>query len=351
MKAGDNFSSVHGKIRHLLMEFDSTNVQQPMRRMVALKRAMPEVKFLLWCSRPDVQEAVCDQLRYFGIPHTAQMYHEPETEASDCLVVYELFSGVNSWIRDAFFISYMENDQCLLLDTVAENGADQGWVKRMAKMKLLDGPRFTLMGQADTGTDTLGIAGGDVLIDDKWVFLGKSAPVFEALLQQHYPESTVVVLHERSACPELYHLDLFMTLTGQIHEEKYVVMVAECLPLQPEFAPTAERLNTCLHNIARRLTHDYPIHVIRNPMPIDHHLYAYNNCLVEVTPDQRTVWLPAYSYDFPQYKTLHQFEIENQNLWTNLHFNPITVNTSFMDLLGIKAGLHCITNEVREKNF
>ena len=349
MKAGYNFSSVHGKIRYLLMEFDNTHVEQPMKRMVALLRTMPGVKFLLWCSRPDIHEMVCQHLRNNGINHSADMFDVSEiAENEDVIVVYEYFSGVNPWIRDAFFPANRHQNECLLLDTVDEDASDQGWAKRLCKMKLASGLRFKIAGPSDDQSNNLGIAGGDVLIDDKWVFLGHRARVLEDLIQQEMPGQELVVLHEKEAYPELYHIDLFMTLTGQEEEGQYVVLMGQCVALQPEFKAEAMRLNVCLDAMATRLEKQYNLKVLRNPIPLDYHFYAYNNCLLEVSPGKRRVWLPAYTFDLPQHKKLRELELENEQIWQSLGFSTTLVNAGFSDLLGIRAGLHCITNEVRE---
>ena len=87
------------------MEFDSTKVEKPMGRMLALQQAMPGVKFLLWCSRADIHEKVRQYLEeHSALSHSGHHYEaEVIAEDKDCIVVYENFSGVKPWIRDAFF--------------------------------------------------------------------------------------------------------------------------------------------------------------------------------------------------------------------------------------------------------
>ena len=87
--------------------------------------------------------------------------------------------------------------------------------------------------------------------------------------------------------------------------------------------------------------------VIRNPIPLNGNLFPYNNCLVAVAQGQKSVWLPAYTFDFPQHTLLQELEEETKTIWHELGFNPCLVSASFSDLLGVKAGLHCITNELR----
>jgi len=344
-----NFSSVRGKIKFLLMAFNSTKVEKPMGRMLAMLRLMPSVKFLLWCSRPDVCEAVCQFLAQNKVTYTAGKYdvnHLPDH--LECIVVYENFSNVDTWIRDAFFPATLANGHCMLLDTIDESGKGQGWAKRMEQMNLASGTKFKVIGVSDVQVESSAIAGGDMLVDGRWVFLGKKRPLLERLMGEQFgPNVEIVVLHEKEPYPLLYHIDLFLTLTGIVENEQYVVLLGQCVALTTAMEEVARQQNVCLDKIASRLQKDYGIKVVRNPLPLGQHLYVYNNCLIEVTSESKTVWLPAYSTDHPEHDALKALEKENETIWRELGFNPCLVSAPFGDLLGVKAGLHCITNEVR----
>lgn len=342
------FSSVKGKITYLLMAFDNSRVEKPMARMVALQQSMPGVKFLLWCNTEMIQSKVCQYLDVSEIPYSVQPYDSSTVEEDKpCIVVYENFSDVKPWIRDAFFPATAQSRQCLLLDTVDEAGSDQGWAKRMTQMRLASGLQLSILGPTDGSAENLAIAGGDVLIDAPWVFLGKHSKALESLIGQQIPAAEIIVLEEKAACEELYHIDLFLTPTGVEQAGKYVVLLGRCMPLAPEFDATAKRLNDCLDRMATRLEKEYPIKVIRNPIPMDANLYAYNNCILEITPKNQRVWLPKYSFDAPEQQRLLDLEKENVSIWQGLGFTPILVSAPFSDITGFKAGLHCITNELR----
>lgn len=306
---------------------------------------MPGVKFVLWCSREDVGAAVGDWLLSNGILYDKQLFNEPAVQnAADCLVVYEPFSDVNTWIRDAFWTSSMSGGQCLLLDTVDEDAGDQGLANRLELFQMGAGVQFQILGKPND----LGIAGGNVLADGDWLFLGKPAPVLEAFYRnQINPQVTVVTLTEQKDLELLYHLDLFLTLTAQETEGRYVVLLGKCVALSGQFTTKAAAVNEVLDQIAVRLERDYPLKVIRNPMPLGDQLFSYNNCITEVYGVEKNVWLPAYTFDFSDINELQGYEAENREVWQSLGFNPRMIEASFQDLYGVKAGLHCITNEVR----
>ncbi len=316
--------------------------------MLALRQNMPGVKFILWCNTPDVQEMVGQHLRNNGVTYSAHLFDDAVVaEDKDCIVVHELFSGVNPWTRDVFFPATITGNECALLDTVDEDGSDQGWAKRLEKMNLASGLKFKILGPSDERSETLAMAGGDVLMDGKWVFLGKHNQTMDKLLRQHLPTAEIIVLDDKSNYEALYHTDLFLTLTGVLDNGRYVVLLGQCVALDAEFDGEAKRNNVYLDNMAHRLENDYPLKIIRNPLPMNNNLYSYNNCIVEVVQDRKTVWLPKYSYDAPQHETLGALEKENETIWRALGFNPCLVSATYSDLLGVKAGLHCITNELR----
>lgn len=343
-----NFSSVRGKIRYLLLAFNSRKIALPMERFKVLQHLMPGVKFVLWCSREDVGAAVQDWLSQQGITHARQLFNAPVVEPVSCLVVYEPFSDINAWIRDAFWPSWVSGGQCYLLDTVDEDSGDQGWAKRLTQLQIGTDLRFKILGNSDDQLKNLGIAGGNVLADGDWLFLGKPAPVLEAVYRTHVNRRVrVITLTEQKGQDLLYHLDLFLTLTAQESEGRYVVLLGKCMPLSEEYQTKATAVNQVLDRIARRLEQDFGLKVIRNPLPLGDQFFSYNNCIAEVSGAEKNVWLPAYTFDFSDINELQGYEAENRQIWQNLGFNPRMIEASFQDLYGVKAGLHCITNEVR----
>ncbi len=321
-----------------------------MARMMAMYRTMPGVKFLLWCSRQDVCAAVCHVLSQNKVAFSEGKFDaEQLPDHLDCIVVYENFSNVDPWVRDAFFPARAENGRYMLLDTVDESGKDQGWARRMERMNLASGKKFKIMGVSDELPDNVAVAGGDILMDDKWVFLGKKSPVLERLIREQFgPRTEFVLIEEKAPYPLLYHIDLFLTLTGLAENGQYVVLLGHCVALDAASETLAAQQNKCLNSIAARLESQYGLKVVRNPLPLNQHLYSYNNCLLEVTNDSKTVWLPSYASEHPDNAALLELEKENEAIWRALGFKPCLVVAPFGDLLGVKAGLHCITNEVRD---
>lgn len=331
------------------MAFDSTRVEKPMARMVALMQCMPEVKFLLWCSRYDIMTSVCQYLTKAGVTPSVHVYDDVVLEETkNCIVVYEPFSNAKPWIRDAFITANLSGRNCWMIDTVDETASDQGWAKRFEQITLASGVKLKIVGNADDQAQNMSIAGGDVLMDGKWVFLGKKAPLLEHHIEtQLNPGAKIIVLDEKASHKELYHLDLFMTLTGNMELGRYVIMLGSFLAMEPEFEEKAAHNNSCLDKIAMRLEKDYELKVVRTPIPVAEHVYSYNNCIVELTQNRKNVWLPAYSFDGARKEALQGYEQEIKTIWQNQGFNPCLVHATYGDLLGLKAGLHCITNEIR----
>lgn len=321
-----------------------------MKRFKVLREQMPGVQFVLWCSRVDVGAIICEWLAAENIPYQTLPTDAPVTKRnqSECLVIYEPFSDINVWIRDAFWPSILENGQSKLLDTVDEEASDQGWAKRLAQSSIGLELQMEFLGATDEQKNNLGIAGGNVLADQDWLMFGKPAPVLETVYKTLVkPNAKVMIVTEHHGEELLYHLDLFLTPTGQEADGRYIILLGKCVALFPELQVKADEINQRLDALVIRLENQYGFKVIRNPMPLGKYLFSYNNCITEVAGDKKNVWLPAYTFDFPDINILRDCEAENRQIWQQLGFNPRMIEASFEDVYGVRAGLHCITNEVR----
>ncbi|MEM1137316.1 MAG: hypothetical protein AAGI07_15870 [Bacteroidota bacterium] len=151
---------------------------------------------------------------------------------------------------------------------------------------------------------------------------------------------------------ELMHLDLFLSLTGQMYQNKPVVFLAYAVPVKPSLIKRAVDINNQLRRVQRQL--ETRFHIMRNLIPVvensNHEEYTcfYNNCLVEVTDSSNKVWIPSFGTGIEEWKKeLESFDSLNMDLWKQLGFEAYLIESDFHNLCENGRGaLHCITNEM-----
>ncbi|MFM9947822.1 MAG: hypothetical protein ACKV1O_07795 [Saprospiraceae bacterium] len=146
------------------------------------------------------------------------------------------------------------------------------------------------------------------------------------------------------------HIDLFISLTGQIFKQKPIIFVAFVIPTMPELASRSDKLNEELERVVVQLKEHFCI--MRNPVPLVKNNIEYpcfyNNCLVEVTETIKNVWIPSFATGKEGWKKkLMPYDKANQRLWEKIGFKAILIKSDFHNLCEYgKGALHCITNEL-----
>jgi hypothetical protein len=157
----------------------------------------------------------------------------------------------------------------------------------------------------------------------------------------------------------LFHIDMFITLAGRSADGVYTVLVGD-----PRLAahiladPVSEYAMTdVFDDIAAQLT-DEGFNVIRNPLPLVYvdektewgqlrswYFATSNNALVEVTADEKRVWLPSYGHEpwghDPLWPPLQKTDQANRRIWENLGFEVIMLGNFHPFVEGLGA-VHCI---------
>jgi len=169
----------------------------------------------------------------------------------------------------------------------------------------------------------------------------------------------------------LFHIDLFVTLLGRDTVGKQLIMVGEPVKgfdaneldkhtqqlFDYQFNDVERRITECLQNLERDLQKNgIQYEILRNPLPLTYHGYgwdtswywaSYNNCLIEITDTQKTVWLPSYGTDTdinnPHWNDLKKYDEQQVNLLRRNGFKVHLFNQDFHFLASKSGSLHCMT--------
>ncbi|WP_298418602.1 hypothetical protein [uncultured Kordia sp.] len=152
----------------------------------------------------------------------------------------------------------------------------------------------------------------------------------------------------------LFHIDMFISLAGRNAAGKYQILVGDP-KMAAELINFPESLKYAMvnvfDNIAAQLSRNPDFEVIRNPLPLVYiddeskkervwYFATSNNCLVENTKHNKTVWLPTYGHG--NWKRLVRTDLANAKIWQRLgykvkmleDFHPFTENL---------GAVHCIS--------
>ena len=189
-----------------------------------------------------------------------------------------------------------------------------------------------------------------------------NSKMLNLLLQKNLPTTIDYInlgsrndLKEVKSMPDdFYHIDMFLSLTGERNNNKYIVMIAKPITFHQQFARNANDLEYELTKIARQLENTEKFLVLRNPIPLisegpndsEYHVGMYNNCIVErISPSDKTVWLPTYATGKWE-SELHYFDELNKKIWLKLGYKVHLINANFHNYSKNRGSLHCITNEL-----
>jgi len=163
---------------------------------------------------------------------------------------------------------------------------------------------------------------------------------------------TEVIYAGTGVAQPIFHIDMFVSLTGRNEATgKYRVLVgspalaAELLGDEPPDHAMAPVFDDVAANLAQQ-----GFEVMRNPLPLTYvddtarrermwYFATANNCLVEITADTKTVWLPTYGHG--PWRDLAVVDRRNKEIWEGLGFTVVELGdfNPFTQGLG---SVHCI---------
>jgi hypothetical protein len=162
---------------------------------------------------------------------------------------------------------------------------------------------------------------------------------------------TVYFGNQPGTAQPLFHIDMFLTLTGRGDGGRPRILVGS-----PRLAATAlgmplpgHSMQEVFDNIAAGLARS-GFEVLRNPLPLVYlddpgareriwYFATANNALVEATDAARTVWLPTYGHGpWPELEATDQ---ANARLWTELGFE-VRLLGDFHPFAENLGAVHCI---------
>jgi hypothetical protein len=197
----------------------------------------------------------------------------------------------------------------------------------------------------------------------KIIYVGSTVPVPSQVEQditingENWKEIKFFGNHEGTSQP-LFHIDMFITLTGRGSNGKYRMLVGD-----PNFAAKTlgqplwpHAMQEVFDNIAKGLTR-LGFEVIRNPLPLVYlddpterlrlwYFATGNNAMVQITSSGSKVWLPCYG--FGNWKTLKATDELNAKIWTDLGFS-VSMLGDFHPFAENLGAVHCINKYLSRK--
>jgi hypothetical protein len=392
-------SSVHGKIRRLLMsegnDNDRTHVHEIILKVYQQKSS--HTQLVVWCNFPSRREAfeIFLSSRELDLVTT---FDSNNTDPSKILILSPESDHVSErteftvFIRDSFLIYEQPNEpfpNTLALNTCETLDQNYLLAEKLEENKLVT----ETMDYCD-----IKFEGGDVLTDGYYVLIGPNIALRTSTVepseareliakQLGYPVEKLIniVLEEQGGIyayskifnrsswfysihqnlsrvaksmpfePNLVHIDMFITLTGVLVGSQFpkpVLLLAKLQNLGINNANTTD-LNNDLDRLEGELSKYYL--VLRNAVPCVYlpdgkWMYlCYNNCLVENTDLKKTVWLPCYQCSLEldavkcRVKDIQDF---NEQLWKALGFDVKFIQADFVKVTLERGSLHCLTKEL-----
>ncbi len=380
MQINNQFSSIRGKIRVLMMAVTNIDGTDQYERILAVLHTLSEhTGLLVWCNSQSVQATFHTWLQEKGVEAELRLIGEIIPRSFHCMLLAPKeksdLTFYSHWVRDPFLWKWDEPGALTLLGSVSAKNEDSLWPYLHLKALNLEG-----LGPVAVHGRAVPVAGGNILFDEDFVMVG--AKQFRDGLnsgdEQIYRQRLTDVMNGTGNSrpfvrlieigdaagqepPKLIHLDLYMSLTGARIEGRYVILVGRATLAAGSEAPdtdlirSIEQINKYLDAVTEQLIQS-GFYVRRNPIPVlqkrneaESYLCAYNNCLTEVSEDKSVVWLAKLSYQqeaAPYFNHLKQLEDENVALWKELNFEVRLIEANFHTILDDQGSLHCITNEV-----
>lgn len=372
MQKNKAFPRSKGKIKKILMGAAEAGDVQHFGRIAGLMQQLgdDDAGLVVWCNSTAIREELktfIEKTVAHACPVACRNLGELLPATARCLLISPKNGHENysRWVRDAFvFDTIQPCGTVRMAKTGIPKHSDHDWAEtHLAALCFDDGTHFSLQ------NTVVPVAGGNILGDDDGNFLLVGANQIRFVEPQtrldFVSEIRLVEIGKHTTTPphRLAHIDLYLTMTGCAVRQplRPLLLVARCelvsAKSQPDLLPQVERLNFYLDEVTAALESN-GFAVLRNLVPMlkneqngAFYLCALNNCLVETTPDRRTVWLANITQgqeNSPYFSKLRQAEMDNAAIWQQLGFEVRWVAGDFHDLLDEDGGLHCVTNEFRE---
>lgn len=167
----------------------------------------------------------------------------------------------------------------------------------------------------------------------------------------------------------LFHLDLFITLLGRNEQLKYQIALAEIVDASDNKVSDIEKniispLNQWLDEVKLYLkSHDFEVHRVETPITYfnlpegttEWRILSYNNSIVEVSKENRHLWLPTYGSELMDKKIqvayninlIAEYDAKAIELFKKLNFKVTPLMNYFRHMI-FQGAAHCITNILRE---
>ncbi len=381
MQINNQFSSIRGKIGILMMAVTDNDGTDQYERILALRHTLHEhTSLLVWCNSRSALERFDTWMQARGETAERRQLGDRLPAKFGCLLLAPAeetgLTFYSHWVRDPFVWKWNEPEGPVLLDSRDAENEDSLWGLLHLKNLQFDGA-----GPVTVKRLALPVAGGNLLFDEDFVLAGakqlrqsaaRSADADPAavLLQtlngagDAKPFRRVIAVgdHTEQEPPKLIHIDLYLSLTGQRRQGRYLILLGRCEQVcgsaapDPDLARSVAGMNAYLDAVENQLT-EAGFAVERNPIPVlqmrnanESYLCAYNNCLTEVVDGaQPVVWLARLSYgqaNKDYYENLLTLERANIERWEQAGFEVRMVDADFHTILDDQGSLHCITNEI-----
>lgn len=174
----------------------------------------------------------------------------------------------------------------------------------------------------------------------------------------------------RGGSQPMYHIDLFITLGGRAGNGQYQLVVGQPVPgftidellgmpsdlrgiIYEQLYKMEYSISSVIKQLGSILNKEKNIpefKIIRSPLPLTYHTIeeedcsltrkwywaTYNNCIVEIDKDSKSVWLPSYLDDYSDYENPESDKKEIYGNWKNLEEHENEVRRVWKEELGFK---------------
>lgn len=377
-------SSAHGRIRMLLMTYPAYAAGEYSYGSVytdLFKKLPPTAKFII-LTHPSVADDLNVALKQAKAASRATVIAAPEylqflVWAEDPYVVVE---DIGSKPRSTFFIepfTFRRASDAVISDLVAEATSLKNTQSPLYFQggNVLIGDDFVLIG-VDYPSNTLRLVeqSGHIRIPDgvdpavfikelyqktfdptrKMIYVGSKIPVppYEKRPVSVNGEAWQEEIHLGTGeAQPIFHIDMFVSLAGRGRSRKYRLVVGS--PSMADAllgrAPVPHAMAEIFDDVARTLEQQ-GFEVTRNPLPLTYvddtanklrtwYFATANNCLVQITDEDKRVWLPTYGHG--DWADLAIIDAKNKEIWQKLGF-AVTELADFHPFAQNLGSVHCI---------
>ncbi len=395
-------SSVHGKIRRLLMVAGNAYTEELWKIILEMYyKKSDHTQLVIFCNtwenRLDIEKWLLRMDNYITTTSDAN-----DNDPTKIIILppneRRHTTQFEAWARDPFLVlsskGFKDNEVSLLesgseidIDIVswlskhgfANKYQSEGWLKFAGGDVLSDG-NYAIIGHGTLERTKQFFAtregttsdGWDEIVKQKiaWLFgfsteklitisvegLKKMGDIGVLFKLESWFSSPTIKNKGNSTNNNFAHIDLFLTPTGIVSNDqcnKPVLFLAKVVSYSScDF--NIEKLNYALDILECNLSSKFL--VLRNELPWveipekDWIFLFYNNCLVENYSAEKTVWLPCYLKSFengnPIKEKINESQDCNVQLWKAIGFKVKFIEADFIPISKKRGSLHCLTNEL-----